>query len=217
MGNPLRVLLHIQAALFDHTDADINDVLINNPVPCGIGVGRARNEAEGKGVESVTGIPVGSHPLAVHVVIFRHRRTAVLSKPLKHVNEDNVQFTEALLLEGYVDPDQNGVKENIAEDGIHCDDVSPCLLVKCMSCGRCDMVIFVGTLGIDQDFVHRGRERCEDVRICIRSEEPIDWLWTRIEKRFIVSKAGERCVWMHRHMWNNSSNRDSSIGIPWIG
>ncbi len=57
-------------------------------LPCGIGVGRTREEAEGKGIKSVTGMPAGGHPLAVHDAIFRHCHTVVLSKPVKHVDED---------------------------------------------------------------------------------------------------------------------------------
>ena len=37
------------------------------------------------------------------------------------------------------------------------------------------------------------------------------------KRRLIVLDAGEQCVWAHRHMWNSSSIRDSSVGIPWVG
>ena len=37
------------------------------------------------------------------------------------------------------------------------------------------------------------------------------------KRRFIVSDAGEQCVWPHQHIWNNSSIRDLRVGIPWIG
>ena len=220
MGDPLLVLLRVQATLFDDADPNVDDVAINNRVPCGIGVGCAREVAEGKGVKAVVKMPVSGHPLAKYIAIFLCPHTVVLREPLKHVNEDNVWFTKALLLEGGVYPNHNGAEENIGEGSIHGDDVSPCFLVKGMSCTSCSVVIFVGTTGIVRYFIHKWNW-CEGVRICIRSEEPVDGHggYAQNKRRFIVLEAGEQCIWVwaHRHMWNSSSIRDSSVGISWIG
>ena len=60
-----------------------------------------------------------------------------------------------------MDLDQNGVEENIGGGSIHCDDVSPCLLVEGMSCTCCGVVVFVGTIGIDWYFVHIRWDWCK--------------------------------------------------------
>jgi hypothetical protein len=65
-----------------------------------VAVGRTREEAERKSVETIAGMPVSGHPLVISSAIFRHRCTIVLCKPLEHVDEDNVWFVEAPLLEG---------------------------------------------------------------------------------------------------------------------
>ena len=86
-------------------------IAMDDWIPCGVGVRRAREEAEGEGVKTVAGMPVGGHPLAIRIAIFCRHRTIVLRKPLKHVNEDNVWFPEAPLLEGGTHLNQNGVEE----------------------------------------------------------------------------------------------------------
>ena len=157
--------------------------MIDNQVPCGIGIGCVREEAEVEGIEAVAGMPVGSHPLVIHIAIFCCCCTMRLHKQLKHVNKDNVWSAEAPLLEGGANPDQNSVKENIGEGSIHGDDVSPCFLVKGMSCTICSAVIFVGTTGIVRYFVRNRWDWCKGIRIDIRSEEPVDRAWTRTEKK----------------------------------
>ena len=152
-SNPTLVLLRVQTTLFDDTDPDVNDVVINNQVPCGVGVSRACEEAGCKGIKTVAGMPVGSHPLAIRIAIFRRHRTVVLREPLEHGDEDNVWFAKAPLLEGGVYPDQNGVEEDIGEGSIHGDDVSPCFLVKGMSCTNCSAAIFVSTISIVRYFI----------------------------------------------------------------
>jgi hypothetical protein len=124
-GDPAFVLLRLQPASLDDADPDVNNVAINDRIPCGVGVRCAREEAEGEGVKTVAGMPVGGHPLAICVPIFRRRRTVVLREPLEHVNKDNVWLAEAPLLEGGTHPNQYGVEENVCEGSIHGDDVSP--------------------------------------------------------------------------------------------
>jgi hypothetical protein len=104
-GDPALVLLRVQPALLDDADPNVDDVAINNWIPCGVGVRRAREEAEGEGVKTITGMLVGGHLLAIRIAIFRRRRTVVLREPLEHVNEDNVWLVEAPLLEGGTHPD----------------------------------------------------------------------------------------------------------------
>ena len=41
-GDPLLVLFYVQATSFDDADLDIDDVAINDWVPCGVGVTHAR-------------------------------------------------------------------------------------------------------------------------------------------------------------------------------
>jgi hypothetical protein len=36
------------------------------------------------------------------------------------------------------------------------------------------------------------------------------------KRRFIVSDAGEQCIWAQQQRWNNSLIRDCRLGIPWI-
>ena len=90
-------------------------------------------------------------------------------------------------------------------------------LVEGMFRTSCSAFIFIGTIGIVRYFVHRRWDWCEGIWIHIHSEEPIDWLWTRTEQKAYSIGRCEQCVWAHQHMWNNSSIRDSSMGIPWIG
>ena len=60
-GNPTLVLLHVQTALFDDGDPNVDDVVINDQVPCGVGIGCTCKEAECKGIETVAGMLVGGH------------------------------------------------------------------------------------------------------------------------------------------------------------
>ncbi len=124
-GDPALVLLRVQAASLDDADSDVDDVAIDDRIPCGVGIRRAREEAEGEGVKTVAGMPVGGHPLAIRIAIFRRRRTVMLSEPLKHVDENNVWFAEAPLLEGGAHTERYGVEENVREGSIHGDDVCP--------------------------------------------------------------------------------------------
>jgi hypothetical protein len=119
LGDPALVLLCVQPSLLDDADPDVDDVAIDNWIPCGVGVRRTCEEAEGEGVKTVAGMPVGGHPLAICIPIFRCPRTVVLRKPLEHVGEDNVWLAEASLLEGDTHPDQYGIKENVREGSIH--------------------------------------------------------------------------------------------------
>jgi hypothetical protein len=86
MSDPLLVLLHVQAALLDDTDANINIFPIDDRVPCGVGIDHAHEEAEGEGVKSIGGMPIGGHPLVVCVVVLCRRHTVVLYKPIEYVN-----------------------------------------------------------------------------------------------------------------------------------
>ena len=124
-GDPALVLLRVQAASLDDADSDVDDVAIDDRIPCGVGIRRAREEAEGEGVKTVAGMPVGGHPLAIRIAIFRRRRPVMLSEPLKHVDENNVWFAEAPLLEGGAHTERYGVEENVREGSIHGDDVCP--------------------------------------------------------------------------------------------
>ncbi len=105
MGDPALVLLRVQPASLDDADPDVDDVRINDRIPCGVGVRRAREEAEGEGVKTVAGMPVGGHPLAIRIAIFRRRRTIVVREPLEKVDKDDVWLAEAPLLEGGTHPE----------------------------------------------------------------------------------------------------------------
>jgi hypothetical protein len=91
--------------LLDDADPNVDDVRIDNWIPCGVGVCRAREEAEGEGVKTVAGMPVGGHPLVICIAIFCRRRTIVLCEPLEHVDKDDVWLAEAPLLEGGTHPE----------------------------------------------------------------------------------------------------------------
>ena len=104
--------------------------------------------------KTVARMPVGNHPLANCITIFHRRCTVVLCKPLKHVDKDNAWFAVAPLLESDTYPNRNGIDGDIVEGSIHGDDISPCFLVEDMFCRSCSVVIFVGTIGIVQYFVH---------------------------------------------------------------
>ena len=181
--DPLLVLLNVQAASFDDADSDVNDAVINDRVPRGIGSDHACEEAEGKGFEAIARMPVGGQLMAVHIAIFHRQCTIVLREPLEHVEEDNIRFAEALLLKGGTDPDQNSVEENISEGSIHGDDVIPCFFVKGMSRTSCSMVIFVGTAGIVRYFIQNRCDWCKGIMILVCSEEPVDGAWTCTEKK----------------------------------
>ncbi len=105
-GDPALVLLRVQPALLDGADPNVNDVAINDRIPCGVGVPRACEEAEGEGVKTIAGMPVGGHPLAICIAIFHRRLTVVLREPFEHVDEDNVWLAEAPLLESGTHPDR---------------------------------------------------------------------------------------------------------------
>jgi hypothetical protein len=187
--------------LINGPPTNVDDVAINDRVPCGIGVSRARKEAEGEGIKTVAGIPVSGHPLAIHIAIFCPCRTLVLREPLEHVNENNVWFAEAPLLEGGTHPNQNSVKEDISEGSIHGDDVSPYFLVEGMFRTSYNAVIFVRTIGIVRYFVHSRWDWCEGVRVCIRHEETIYKAWTRTEKKIhSIRRWGAMCLGTSTHM-----------------
>ena len=114
--DPSRVLLHVQPALLDDADPNVDNVAIDDWVPCGIGVCCAREEAEGEGVKTVAGMPVGGHPLAICITIFHRRCTVVLREPLKHVDKDNVWFAEEPLLEGGAYPDKDAIKMIVTKE-----------------------------------------------------------------------------------------------------
>ncbi len=183
MGDPALILLHVQPALLDDADPDVDDVAINNWIPCGVGVRHAREEAEGEGVNTVAGMPVGGHPLVICIAIFRCRRTVVLREPLEHVDEDNVWLAGAPLLEGGMHTNQYGVEEKVREGSIHSDDVSPCFSVEAMFRTSSSTVISVATVCVVWYFVHRKWDWCEGVRIRICCEKSINRAWTRTEKK----------------------------------
>ena len=160
MGDPTIVLLHIQTTSFDDADPDVNNVAIHDQVPCGIGVRRTREEAEGEGVETVPRMPVSGHLLAICIAIFSCRCTVVLHQPLEHGDEDNVWFAEAPLLEGGPHPNQYGVEEDIGKGSIHGNDVSPCFSVEGMFRTSCSAVIFVATIGIVRYIFHSRWDWC---------------------------------------------------------
>ncbi len=174
MGDPALVLLRVQPASLDDADPDVDNVAINDRVPCGVGVCRACEEAEGEGIKTVAGMPVGGHPLAICVAIFCRRHTLVLCKPLKHGDKDNVWLAEAPLLEGSTRTNQYGVKENVREGSIHGDDVSPCFSVEGTFHTSSSAVIFVATGRVVWYFVHRRWDWCEGVRVHICREESIN-------------------------------------------
>jgi hypothetical protein len=152
---------------------------MDNRIPCGVGVRRAREEAEGEGIKTIAGMPVGGHPLAICIAIFRRRRTVVLREPLEHVDEDNVWLAEAPLLEGGTHTNRYGIKENVCEGSIHGDDVSLCFSVEGMFRTSSSAVIFVATVRVVWYLVHRRWDWCKGVRVRICREESINRAWTR--------------------------------------
>ncbi len=57
---------------------------------------------EGKGVKPIGGMPAGGHVEPVCVAVLGRCLAVISDKSLKHVDKDNVQLTETMLLEGGV-------------------------------------------------------------------------------------------------------------------
>jgi hypothetical protein len=68
------------------------------------------------------------------------------------------------LLEGGTHPDRYGIEEDIIENSIHGNDVSPCFSVEGMFCMSCSADIFVATIVVVRYFVHSRWDWCEGVR-----------------------------------------------------
>jgi hypothetical protein len=129
--NPRLVFLSIHATPFDEMQADVNDIDVVHLVAGAAGVGSTGEEAKDDGIKAISRVPIGSHALlAVRLAIFSGCLAILFDKPEEKVNEDDVWFTEAALLEGGAHLRQHCFKEFVGESGIHSYNVALVFLAR---------------------------------------------------------------------------------------
>ncbi len=170
-SDPLLVLFGVHSAALDYAEADVNDVGIVHRVAGAAGVARAREEAMDEGVESVGGMPIGSHTVTIPFAIFGGCLTIVFDKPEEEIDKYDVGFAETTLEDGRANCRRHSVKENIAEGRIHRDDVGPYFLVTSMCRPNCGALVFVGALQEVRHIGDDGRERSKSVGIRFGCQE----------------------------------------------
>ena len=84
-GDPIFVFFRVHSALFDDTQANVDDVTIVHWVACRACIGRADEEAHHEGLEAVGGMPVGSHSLPILFAIFGRCFVVLRDEPVEHV------------------------------------------------------------------------------------------------------------------------------------
>ncbi len=94
-GDPPFVFLRVHPASLDDAQADVDDVAIVHRVAGRARVGSADKEASCEGLETVEGMPVGSHSLSIIFAIFSHCFTIFFNEPVEHVEEDGVWLLHA--------------------------------------------------------------------------------------------------------------------------
>jgi hypothetical protein len=127
-----------------------------------------------KDVESIGRMPVGSHALAICLVVFGGCLAIMVNEPYEHLDKDNVGLAEAPLLEGCMDLGKKAIKEDVGESDVHCDDISPCLLVECVFRVDGGTFVLIRTFGEIGDFWDQPREWGKCCWISLHGEERVD-------------------------------------------
>ncbi len=176
--------------MFVDAEANVNNVAVSH---CVVGASpkcRAGEQVEEECVEAVSRMPIGSHLLPVCFAILGHCFAVVVDKPQEHIDKDDIWLAEAPLLEGGAHLQQEGIKENIGEGGIHSHDVGPHFCINGMLCAHCRMVVVISALSVVRHLSNHRWEGSKVGPIHVSREESIDFLGTGTEEKIHHGRRG---------------------------